>query len=656
MLTSDGTVKVVDFGLAKLGGDVKITGSGVTLGTAAYMSPEQLRGEAADHRADIWALGVVLYEMLCGRAPFAGDYPQAVFYTILNEEPKPVTAIRGDIPPELEACVEKALQKEAGQRYQHMEEMLETLISVKSAMTVSGSIEGSATNVSRKQSPVKKTTDAGKILSIAVLLIALAAILGYLWFRKGAESSVAGNSDRVAVLPFENIGADEQDAYFADGMTEELISNISNIGELQVIARTSVMQYKGVNRTISEIGSMLNVGTVIRGSLRRDNNRLRITVQLIDVASETNLWSQEYDREFKDVFAIQSDISQRVARALKIHLKEKEIVQIDKAATRNLEAYEFYLKGLYFLNKRTPSAIYKSMEYFKQAVESDSLFALAYTGLADAYSLFGSTEYGLMPPRIAREQAKAAALKALQLDETLAEAYTSLADIRTFYDWDWAGAEQNFKRAIELNANYANAHHGYALYLVSMGRTKEALEEIDKAQELDPLSPIINLDIASILQFSRRYDEALEKLNELLEFDDHFVIAYVVLGFTYELKNMPEEAVAAVRKAQELAGEFPMVLASAGYVLAKSGKREEAEQILQELLKLYNSNEVYLPPLYIALVYLGLGELDKSLDWTEKAYQERSSYLVYLKVDPKLDALRSQSRFAALMEKIGFKK
>lgn len=550
--------------------------------------------------------------------------------------------------------MEKALQKEPDQRYQHMEEMLETLISVKSLMTISGSIADSATNISRKQPPVRKTPSTAKILSIAVALIALAAILGYLWFGKDGKISAPGNSGRVAVLPFKNIGADEQNEYFADGMTEELISNISNIGELQVIARTSVMQYKGTNRTILEIGKRLNVGTVIQGSVRRADNRLRIAVQLIDVASETNLWSQEYDREFKDVFAIQSDISQRVARALKVRLKEREIARIDKAATSNLDAYEFYLKGQYFLNKRTPAAIYKSMEYFKQAIEKDSRFALAYTGLADAYSLFGSTEYGLMPPQLAREQAKAAVLKAVELDETLAEAYTSLADIRTFYDWDWAGAEQNFKRAIELNANYANAHHGYALYLVSMGETQKALDEIYKAQKLDPLSPIIDMDIASILQFSRRYDEALEKLHELLEFDDHFVIAYVVLGFTYELKNMPEEAIAAVRQAQELAGEFPMVLASAGYVLAKSGKREEAEKILQELLNLHNSGEAYLPPLYIALVYLGLGELDKSTDWTEKAYQERSSYLVYLKVDPKLDALRSQPRFVALMKKVGF--
>lgn len=656
MVTGEGTVKVVDFGLAKLGGDVKMTGSGVTMGTAAYMSPEQLRGETVDHRSDIWTLGVVLYEMLCGSTPFEGNYPQAVFYTILSEEPKPVTALRAEVPLELDACVEKALKKEPDQRYQHMEDMLETLISIKSSLASSELREGSIPKISRRQTSFENPPRARKILSIAaVALIALAAVLGYLWFGKDGARSTSHNFDRIAVLPFENISPDEQDEYFADGMTEELISNISNISQLQVIARTSVMQYKGVNRTISEIGSRLNVGTVIRGSVRKADSRLRITVQLIDVASEANLWSQEYDREFKDVFAIQNDIARRVARALKVHLKEREMARIGKAATTNLEAYEFYLKGRYYLNKRTPPAIYKSMEYFKQAIENDSLFALAFTGLADAYSLFGSTEYGLMPPRIAREQAKAAALRAVQLDETLAEAYTSLADIQTFYDWDWAGAEQNFKRAIELNANYATAHHWYALYLVSMGETKEALAEIYKAQELDPLSPIINMDIASILQFSRRYDEALEQLHELLEFDEHFVIAYVVLGFTYDLKNMPDEAVAAVRKAQQLAGEFPMVLASAGYVLAKSGEREEAEQILQELLRLHNSTEVYLPPLYIALVYLGLGELDKSIDWTEKACEGRSSYLVYLKVDPKLDVLRSQPRFAALIKKIGFK-
>jgi serine/threonine-protein kinase len=650
IISPEGIVKIVDFGLAKLAGNVRLTSTGTTLGTAAYVSPEQLRGEKVDQRADIWSLGVVSYEMLTGRLPFLGEYPEAMFYTILNENPPPVVSLRPKIPMRLVECVEKTLRKKQAERYQRMDELVHDLLFIQSSLPPASREKLSPLNI-----PAREKAISRKSLSIiAVILLILAIFWGYfkLGDRQVAPSRTTAN--RIAVLPFKNISPNEQDAYFADGMTEELISNISNIWDLKVIALTSVMQYKKFNRSISQIGAELNVGTVVRGSVRKAGNQLRITVHLIDVANEENLWSHSYDREFKDVFTIQSDIARSVAKALKIRLKKNEKERIEQPATRNLAAYENYLKGRYYLNKRTPPAISKGLDYFSRAIEEDSALALAYTGLADAYSILGSTEYCIMPARVARPRAKTAALKAIQLDENLAEAFTSLANIQLFYEYDRESAEKNFRRAIELNPNYATARHWYSLYFMSSGKFEEALAEIRKAQEIDPISPIINMDVGSILQYARRYDESIRQVQEVLELDEHFVIAYVVLAFNYDLKDMHKEAIATIQKAREIAGDFPMILAAVGYVLGKAGEKESAEEILQELLELSTREDVYLSPLYIALVYTGLGNIDNAVDWVEKAYEDRSSYLVYMNVDPKAAPLRASPRFTRIMEKMGF--
>jgi serine/threonine-protein kinase len=650
IISPEGIVKIVDFGLAKLAGNVRLTSTGTTMGTAAYVAPEQLRGDEVDQRVDIWSLGVVLYEMLTGRLPFLGEYPEAMFYTILNENPPPVVSLRPKIPMRLAECVGRTFRKKSAERYQHMDELLHDFLLIQSSLPLASREKLSPLNIP----PWKKAVSRKSLPAIAVILLILAVFWGYIKFGNRQVAPPRPAANRIAVLPFDNISPDEQDEYFADGMTEELISNISNISDLRVIALTSVMQYKESNKSISRIGEELNVGTVVRGSVRKAGNQLRVTISLVDVANEENLWSRNYDREFKDVFTIQGDIARSVARVLEIRLKKKEEARIDRPATRNLAAYELYLKGKYYLNKRTPRAISKSMEYFSQTIEEDSAFAPAYTGLADAYSMLGSTEYGIMPARVARPEAKSAVLKAIQLDETLADAFISLANIQLFYDWDRENAEKSFQRAIELNPNHATAHHWYALYFLSEGKFEDALAEIQKAREIDPVSPIINMDLASILQYARRYDEAIEQLRELLELDEHFVIAYVVLAFTYDLKDMHQEAIAIIQKAQQIAGDYPMILAAAGYVFGNAGEKKAAEQILEKLLKLSAREDIYLPPLYIALVYVGLDDIEKAVDWVEKAYEERSSYLIYLNEDPKVDPLRSSPRFTRILQNMGF--
>lgn len=652
MIASGGAAKILDFGLAKFAGSAPVTGSGAMMGTAAYMSPEQLRGETADQRSDIWSFGVVLFEMLAGKTPFEAEHPQTTFYRILNEKPPPLRSLNPEVPPELEKIVNRALQKDSAQRYAAVDEMLAELEAVQRQASASSS--GEFTGLKK---PLPGKSLFSKIPAAALLIFLLIAGIYLLntILRNRADKGPPEIERRIAVLPFENISPEAQDEYFSDGITEELISTLSNIHDLKVIARTSVMQYKDVPKSISQIGRELNVSRVIRGSVRKYADRLRITVQLVDVSSETNLWSQEYDRELKDIFEIQRDIARSVSQTLKIHLKEKEKNRLAGTTAGNLEAYEFYLKGRYYLNKRTPSSILKGMKHLQAAIAKDSSLVLAYTGLADAYSLLGSTEYGAMPPDIARPRAREAALKALRLDEASSEAHLSLADIFLFYDWNWPEAEKYFQRAIALNPNDAAAHHWYALYYISLGKAEKAFEELYIAYNLDPISPVINLDIGWTHYYFGQYDLAIRQLQETLELDQYFILAYIALAFTYDIQMHHPEALATIKRAQELAGDYPLVTAVRAYILARAGKKTEANILLQELLPLAEGKDTYLPSLFIAMIYLGLEDRDSAFRWIDKAYRERCNFLLYFKVDPKLDPLRPDPRFIQLMKKIGFK-
>jgi TolB-like protein/Tfp pilus assembly protein PilF len=451
-------------------------------------------------------------------------------------------------------------------------------------------------------------------------------------------------------LPFTSISPDPADEYFADGMTEELISTMSRIGGLKVIARTSVMSYKGERKRISEVAKELEVGTVLEGSVRKARDKLRITVQLIDSQTNDQLWAESYDRELKDVFAIQSDIAKRIAKALKVRVLQSENLRLERKATGIPEAYSLYLKGRHMSSTRTLDGLKTAVGHFENAIKQDPHFALAYTGLADAYSILASYSLEYIPPREGFPKAKIAAERALALDDRLAEAHASLGLVKFYYDWDWAGAEAEFKKALELNPGYAAAHQYYADYVKSFGRFDEALREMKKALTLDPLSFSINTGIGHVLYLSRQYDRAIEHYRRVVESDSAFVPVRLWFGRPLMQKGMFKEAIEQLKEAVKLSNESIVSLAMLGQAYASGGQLSMARMILERLLE--RSKKQYVPSYWIALVHMSMGNKDEAFTWLERAYHERSSWLVWMNVEPRFDQLRDDPRFASILSRM----
>jgi adenylate cyclase len=454
--------------------------------------------------------------------------------------------------------------------------------------------------------------------------------------------------DRVAVLPLTNISLDPADEYFADGMTEELISSVSRTKGLRVIARTSVMRYKASSKSIAEIGRELNVGSVLEGSVRKAGNKVRISVQFVDTSNEEPRWSQDYDREIEDVLDIQSDIAQKVAEALREHVLGNTPRPEKGKITRNPEAYLNYLRGRQFWNRRTEASLRRAISFFEDALNIDSRYANAYTGLADSYATLALLEF--MAPHDAYPKAREAVQKALSLDPQLAEAHTSLGLIKFQYDWDWPRAEKEFKEAISINPNYPPAHHFYADYLKAMGRFDEALKEIEKAQELDPLSLVINTGVGHVLYLSGQYDEAIEQYKKAVDLDPDFMITHVWFGRPYLEKGMFTEAISELETAVKLSGESTLALAMLGHGLASAGRKEEAMQIIVKLEE--RSQSQYVPSYWMAVIYNGFKDRDQVIAWMQKAFEERSSWLVWSKVEPRFAWLRDDPDFASLLHEM----
>jgi serine/threonine protein kinase/Tfp pilus assembly protein PilF len=638
MFTKDGTVKVVDFGLAKMAG-VKITKTGTTMGTLAYMSPEQLRGEETDHQTDIWALGVLLYEMLTGHHPFQAENEQAMFFKILNEPIKKEQL--KDLPPLFAQIITKALNKEAEDRYQDIEKLIVDLQQFK--------IEVADDNQTAKNNKRKGFV----YFVIAIVLISfIAAYVYYKYFREIPPEIVSTKS--IAVLPLKNLSADVEQEYFADGITEEIIGDLGKIGKLRVISFTSTLQYKNIRKTIPEISNELDVQYIVEGSIQSYEGKVRITAKLMQASPESLLWSSDpYDADQKDILSLISEVSQSIAEKIVDKLTAEEQKKLENTYAVIPYAYRLYLNGRSHWNKRTPESLAKSIELFQQAIEADSSLAPAYSGLADALALFGSLEYGVYPPAEVMPRAKAAALKAIQLDPLLAEGHTSLANIYLFYDWNWTAARKEFEKAIDLYPSYATAHHWYGTYFVTLGKFNKAFEEINTAFTLDPNSRVINVDVGWFYQYARKYDKAIQNIQTTIQLEPDFVVARLNLGFTYALQKKYDEAIQSFRKARELSGDYPLSLAALSYSLAVAGKKGEALELLSKLDRI--SKKRYVPSLYFALIYMGLGDNDQAFHWIEKGIEERSGYLLYFKVDPKVDKLRSDSRFKELLGKIGFK-
>jgi len=455
-------------------------------------------------------------------------------------------------------------------------------------------------------------------------------------------SGTWANKNRVAVLPFANISADPKDEYFADGMTEEMISALSKIRKLEVIARTSVMQYKGKARNVADIGRELRVGTILEGSVRKDGPRLRITAQLINSQNQAHLWSQEYDRELKSVFAIQSDIAERVAQALRVRLAEAERGRIERPSTQNLEAHNLYLLGRYERNKLTREGSIKSVGYFQQAIEKDPTYARAFAGLSMSYHQLGA--WGFIPSSEVIPKAKAAALKALGLDDTLGEALGSLAYMRGWYDRDWAGEERDYKRALALNPNDAITQFTWAVYLLMMGRSDEAIVEMKRARDLDPLSMIVNSGVGFAFYSARQYDRAIEEYRRVLQLDPSFVVVHWWLAFAYAQQKRYDEALAEGRIAAGLEKVAPLRDAYLGYLYGLAGRRDEALRALARLEEA--ARRQYVSPQWIAYVYMGLGDKDRAIELLQKSVDtERLEAQALFKASPFFDPLRSDPRF-----------
>jgi TolB-like protein/DNA-binding winged helix-turn-helix (wHTH) protein/Tfp pilus assembly protein PilF len=454
----------------------------------------------------------------------------------------------------------------------------------------------------------------------------------------------------IVVLPFENLSGDVDQQYFTDGMTDELIAHLAKIRSLRVISRTSSMEYKRTQKSLSQIAHDLNVDAVVEGTVLRAGDRVRITAELVQVATDRHLWADTYESPLGDILTLQNQVASAIVNQIRISVTPEEQQQLSSTRPVSAESYEDYLKGRYYWNKRSEEGLNKSIEYFQLATEKDHHYALAFAGLADSYSIIGSTIVGTVPSREVAPKAKAAALKALELDSTLAEAQTSLATVLFNYDWNWAGAATGFQRAIELNPNYATAYQRYSLYLMAMGRTQESLSVMNRARELEPLSISTNFSLGWRHYMARQYDQAIEQLQNTLDMDPNFALPRMVLGEAYEQKGSYQQAIPELQKAASISHDSPLMLGALGHAYGVSGRSNEAETILSQLME--ESKKQYVSPFYVAIVYAGQGENDKAMDWLEKAYQDRSNGVVFIKVDPQLDGMRSNPRFQAYLRRL----
>ena len=628
-VTEDGIAKILDFGLAKLGRQTKLTKQGTTLGTVAYMSPEQTRGEDVDRRTDIWSLGVVLYEMVTGQLPFKGEYEQAIIYSILNEDPEPITGLRSGMPMELERIVNKALAKDQDKRYQHVDEILVDMRSVRKVLVSKKMKEG---QVSIKPSQKKRAYLFGGIASLFLLVL----IVLYFFFLSKPPSI---ERKSIAVLPFKNMVLDPENEWFSDGITEDIITQLSKISDLKVISRTSVMLYKDSKKNLREIGKELDVATILEGSVRRTDNRVRIVGQLVDARTDKHIWAETYDRDLGDVFAIQTDVAKKIAIALRVKLSSVEVALLDKKPTTNLTAYEDYLNARFYWNKRTREDTWKAVEFFETAIAKDSNYALAYSGIADCYVVNAGGLLGVSVEE-AVSKARTYALKALELDSTLVEPRTVLAQIQWLHDWDLPRADSEFKRALQLNPNYVTSLRRYAYALVAMDRGDEAIWRIKQAYQLDPLSFVTNIDMSILLYYTRRYDEAIAQSQKTLNMDPKHSSARWILAQSYRHKELMKEAVKEFEKAEDTF-----------YARLCSGRKKDAQRVLEESILMRGTQQFDL--VIIAGQYAELGETEKAFEWLEKAYDRKSPWLIYLKVSPEFDILHPDSRFKAIAKKLG---
>jgi serine/threonine-protein kinase len=644
ILLLGGHAVLADFGIARAShgaGATSLTQTGVTLGTVAYMSPEQAAGNAhLDGRSDQYSLGCVLYEMLAGQPPFMGPTTEAVVRQLISASPPDVRILRPNVPAAVAEMLARLLAKVPADRYSDAGHFVEALAELRALPTRALAHE-SARNAWHPRIGMRLPR-AGVLAAMAVALVAIGIFVSRQWrFPTGSSPILA-----LAVLPLENLSHDPDQEYFADGMTEALISNLAKIGALRVISRTSVMRFKGTRKSVPEIARDLGVDAVVAGSVTRQGDQVRISAQLVQARPERQLWGQEYEREMKDILSLQAGVAAAIAREIHVQVTPEERMRLGKARPVNPAAHDAYLRGRFLLNKLDGSLFKKALEEFQSAVEADPTYAPAWAGMADAYYYLSSM---FVPSREAMPKSRAAAEKALEIDPDLAEAYTSLATVQANYGWEWAAAEQSFRRSIELKPSYAPAHFFYGILLTEVGRTAEAEAEIRRAQELDPLSFYIAVGAGSVPYMAGRYEEAARHYRKMLEQQPNDAPSHWMLGRSYEAMGDTERSIGEYRAAVSVGGgSYALTQLCQGY--AAAGRKTEANALLHQLLDLSQSTQV--SPYNIGLVYAELGAWDKAFLWFERAYADRDEELGYLKVEPRLASVRSDPRYRDLLRRI----
>lgn len=606
MLAEKGQAKIMDFGLAKLEWAADLTRTATIMGTVAYMSPEQARGEKVDRATDIWSLGCVLFEMLAGERPFKSDSERAVVYAILNDEPQPISKLRQDVPPELEMILRQCLRKNPRDRYRDAGSLIDALRSCLD-----------------RQPAVSPVTPASK---------------------KQAPS--------IAVMPFIDMSPQKDQEYFCDGIAEELINALTHIKELRVVARTSAFAFKGKNLDVREIGKMLNVNTVLEGSIRKAGNRLRITAQLISVEDGYHIWSERFDREMADIFAVQDEISLAVVDGIKVNLVAGEKTALQKHHTEDPEAYNLYLKGLHFVSKPSEDAIRKALNFFREAIDKDPNFPLAYAGEANVFMSLGVLD--LAPSADTWSRARAALRKALELDGSLAEALAVEAGLSFWHDWNWEASEMNFKRTLTLNPGNATTHAQYAWFCISRKRFDEAIQEIKLAQNLDPLMPLFYAFSAGIHWSAGRYAEAIREFHKGTELEPNIGLAYFHGGVAYTQSGALDEALEAFQKARELGVSPGWAEANIALVYMAKGEAEKARGILADMLE--QKKKAHVSSVAIAWVAGAMGDLDLAFALFDKAYEERDTLMPFIHIYTNLMApgIQNDPRFGILLRKMKF--